>query len=91
MPASTREAQPRRSISGAGRLKRGNPERPLNRPALHCACCPCDDAIPALYEWVGRDGEPLMALRLLRDGITEGNDEPGVLLMGMTAKVPGWS
>lgn len=70
------------SISIADHLTLGEPDRPLYRPTVHYAYHPCDDAVLSLHEWVGRDGEPPAARRILRDDIIEGHDELGVLLMG---------
>jgi homospermidine synthase len=52
------------------------------RPTVHYAYHPCDDAVTSLHEIAGRNWQMQPAKRIIRDGITEGRDELGVLLMG---------
>jgi len=52
------------------------------RPTVHYAYHPCDDAVASLHELAGRNWQMQPRRRLIRDGITEGMDELGVLLMG---------
>ena len=70
------------SISIADHLTLGDPNQPIYRPTVHYAYHPCDDAVLSLHEWAGRDSLAQPGQRLLRDDITEGHDELGVLLMG---------
>lgn len=52
------------------------------RPTVHYAYYPCDDAVLSLHELAGRNYQVQRRRRILRDEITEGMDELGVLLMG---------
>ncbi|MBI2772481.1 MAG: homospermidine synthase [Burkholderiales bacterium] len=52
------------------------------RPTVHYAYHPCDDAVLSLHELAGRNWEPQRGSRILRDEISAGMDELGVLLMG---------
>jgi homospermidine synthase len=52
------------------------------RPTVHYAYHPCDDAVLSLHELAGRNWHLQANKRILRDEITEGMDELGVLLMG---------
>ena len=52
------------------------------RPTVHYAYHPCDDAVASLHELAGRNWQLQPKQRILRDEITEGRDELGVLLMG---------
>jgi homospermidine synthase len=52
------------------------------RPTVHYSYRPCDDAVLSLHELSGRNLELQSTKRLLRDEISEGSDELGVLLMG---------
>jgi len=54
----------------------------LYRPTVHYAYHPCDDAVLSLHEMAGKDWKPQDRSRILRDEITSGMDELGVLLMG---------
>jgi homospermidine synthase len=56
--------------------------RPAYRPTVHYAYHPCDDAVLSLHELAGLAWRPQERKRLLRDEITSGRDELGVLLMG---------
>jgi homospermidine synthase len=70
------------SISIADHLTVGDPRQPAYRPTVHYAYHPCDDAVLSLHELAGRQWQEQDNKRLLRDDITEGRDELGVLLMG---------
>ena len=70
------------SISIADHLTVGNPARPAYRPTVHYAYHPCDDAVLSLHELAGRNWHIQDQKRVLKDEITEGRDELGVLLMG---------
>jgi homospermidine synthase len=70
------------SISIADHLTVGDRERPAYRPTVHYAYHPCDDAVLSLHELAGRQWQQQDHKRLLRDDITEGRDELGVLVMG---------
>lgn len=52
------------------------------RPTVHYAYHPCDDAVTSLHELAGKGWQMQPRKRIIRDGITEGMDELGVLLMG---------
>lgn len=52
------------------------------RPTVHYAYHPCDDAVASLHELAGKSWRMQPRKRIIRDGITEGMDELGVLLMG---------
>jgi homospermidine synthase len=56
--------------------------RPIYRPTVHYAYCPCDCAIASLEELRGRDYDLQPALRIMRDEIIAGEDILGSLLMG---------
>jgi homospermidine synthase len=70
------------SISIADHLTLGDPARPEYRPTVHYAYHPCDDAVLSLHELAGRNWHIQDDKRVLKDDITEGRDELGVLLMG---------
>jgi homospermidine synthase len=55
------------------------------RPTVHYAYHPCDDAVLSLHEVAGKNWELQAERRILRDDISEGVDELGVLLMGASA------
>ncbi len=57
------------------------------RPTVHYAYYPCDDAVLSLHEVAGHHWQQQPRQRILRDEITEGVDELGVLLMGQTGGV----
>lgn len=59
------------------------------RPTVHYAYHPCDDAVLSLHELAGKNWQLQPEHRILRDEITEGVDELGVLLMG-NAKGAYW-
>jgi len=52
------------------------------RPTVHYAYHPCDDAIVSLHELAGKNWELQKKQRIIRDDITSGMDELGVLLQG---------
>ena len=52
------------------------------RPTVHYAYHPCDDAVASIHELAGRNWQRPQRKRILRDSITGGMDELGVLLMG---------
>jgi homospermidine synthase len=70
------------SISIADHLTVGDPAQPSYRPTVHYAYHPCDDAVLSLHELAARNWRPQERERLIRDEITSGRDELGVLLMG---------
>jgi homospermidine synthase len=52
------------------------------RPTCHYSYHPCDDAVLSMHEYIGHNYKFPPRYRLLRDEISEGMDELGVLLMG---------
>jgi len=70
------------SISIADYLTLGEPDKPRYRPTVHYAYHPCDDAVLSLHELAGLNWHVQTNQRVLRDDITSGRDELGVLLMG---------
>lgn len=56
--------------------------KPVYRPTVHYAYCPCDSAIASLNELRGYDYRLQEKLRILNDEITTGSDILGALLMG---------
>lgn len=70
------------SISIADYLTRGDCENPSYRPTVHYAYHPCDDALLSLHELAGRNWQPQERERVIKQEITSGIDELGVLLMG---------
>ena len=56
--------------------------RPIYRPTVHYAYCPCDAALVSLEELRGRDYELQPKLRIMGDEIQSGADILGALLMG---------
>jgi homospermidine synthase len=52
------------------------------RPTVQYAYHPCDDAVLSLHELAGSNWSPQRTRRIIRDEITCGMDELGVLLMG---------
>lgn len=59
------------------------------RPTVNYAYHPCDDALLSMHELAGRNWQPQRNQRIMRDEITAGMDELGVLLMG-SAKGVYW-
>ena len=55
--------------------------KPVYRPTVHYAYCPCDAAINSLHELEMRQYELQEKQRILTDEIISGKDELGVLLM----------
>jgi homospermidine synthase len=70
------------SISIADHLTLRENGRIVYRPTVHYAYHPCDDAVLSLHEVAGRNWELQRRHRIVRDDITGGTDELGVLLMG---------
>ena len=70
------------SISIADHLTVGDPGQPAYRPTVHYVYHPCDDAVLSLHELAGRQWRVQDGKRLLREDISDGRDELGVLLMG---------
>ncbi|HSB22167.1 MAG TPA: saccharopine dehydrogenase C-terminal domain-containing protein [Burkholderiaceae bacterium] len=68
------------SIADHLTLKEGGAVR--YRPTVHYAYYPCDDAVLSLHEAAGHGWRPQPRQHILRDEITQGMDELGVLLMG---------
>lgn len=54
----------------------------IYRPTVHYAYHPCDDAVLSLHEFAGKNWKQPSEKRIIRDEITQGTDELGVLLMG---------
>lgn len=61
-------------------------DRPIYRPTVHYAYCPCDAAIASLHELRGVDYELQPKIRIMSDEITSGSDMLGALLMGHAYK-----
>lgn len=57
-------------------------DKPIYRPTVHYAYCPCDAAINSLHELEMRQYALQGKQRILTDEIISGKDELGVLLMG---------
>jgi homospermidine synthase len=70
------------SISIADHLTVGDRAQPLYRPTVHYAYHPCDDAVLSLHELAARNWRVQARHRVMKDEITGGMDELGVLLMG---------
>jgi len=70
------------SISIADCFTVGAGEQPTYRPTVHYAYQPCDDAVLSLHELAARNWVLQRERRVLKDEITSGIDELGVLLMG---------
>lgn len=70
------------SISIADFLTLREDGRVVYRPTVHYAYHPCDDAVASIHELAGRNWRLQARHRILREEITEGRDELGVLLMG---------
>jgi homospermidine synthase len=75
------------AISIADHLTLREQEQVVYRPTVHYAYHPCDDTVASLHELAGRNWRLQPRQRILRDEITEGMDELGVLLMGNPAGV----
>lgn len=70
------------SISMADHLTLRENGKVVYRPTVHYAYRPCDDALLSIDELAGRGWCKQDHQRILRDEITDGIDELGVLLMG---------
>jgi homospermidine synthase len=70
------------SISIADHLTLRQNGSVVYRPTVNYAYHPCDDAVLSLHELAGRNWKQQRDHRILRDEISEGVDELGVLLMG---------
>jgi homospermidine synthase len=70
------------SISMADYFTVGEGRQPRYRPTVHYAYHPCDDAVLSLHELAGNNWALQRMERVLKDEITAGMDELGVLLMG---------
>lgn len=70
------------SISIADHLTLRENGTVVYRPTVHYAYHPCDDAVLSLHELAGRNWQQQTDKRILREEITQGVDELGVLLMG---------
>lgn len=70
------------SISIADHLTLRDKAQVIYRPTVHYAYHPCDDAVLSLHELAGKNWHLQSRQRILRDDITDGMDELGVLLMG---------
>lgn len=70
------------SISIADHLTLRENGAAVYRPTVHYAYYPCDDAVLSLHEIAGKNWQPQRNRRIIRDEITAGMDELGVLLMG---------
>ena len=60
----------------------GDGPQPTYRPTVHYAYHPCDDAVLSLHELTGREMRLQEERRVLKEDITDGIDELGVLVMG---------
>jgi homospermidine synthase len=58
------------------------PDRPDYRPTVYYAYHPCDDAVLSVHELAGREWQAPERRRVIKDDITHGTDELGVLLLG---------
>jgi homospermidine synthase len=70
------------AISIADYFTVGAGDSPMYRPTVHYAYHPCDDAVLSLHELAGNNWTLQARRRVLKDEITAGSDELGVLLMG---------
>jgi homospermidine synthase len=70
------------SISIADHLTLRDNGQIVYRPTVHYAYHPCDDAVLSLHELAGKNWRLQHRHRIMRDEITAGTDELGVLLMG---------
>ncbi len=57
-------------------------DKPIYRPTVHYAYCPCDSTINSLHELEMRHFVPQTDHRILNDEVISGKDELGCLLMG---------
>ena len=70
------------SISIAEYLTVKENDRVTYRPTVYYAYHPCDDAVLSLHEMAGKNWEQPESVRIMRDEISCGTDELGILLMG---------
>jgi homospermidine synthase len=70
------------SISIADHLTLRENGAVVYRPTVHYAYHPCDDAVLSLHECAGKNWQLQHKHRIMRDEISQGMDELGVLLMG---------
>jgi len=70
------------AISMADYLTLGEGANPIYRPTVNYAYHPCDDGVLSLRELAGRNWQPQTRERVLKEEISSGMDELGVLLMG---------
>jgi homospermidine synthase len=77
------------SISIADHLTVSENGKVIYRPTVHYAYHPCDDAVLSLHELAGKRWKQQDTKHIVRDEITSGMDELGVLLMG-NRKGPYW-
>jgi homospermidine synthase len=70
------------SLSIADHLTVREGSRVVYRPTVHYAYHPCDDAVLSVHEFAGANWQLQRRHRILRDEISGGIDELGVLLMG---------
>ncbi|RST55585.1 homospermidine synthase [Variovorax sp. MHTC-1] len=70
------------SISIADHLTLRKDGEVVYRPTVHYAYHPCDDAVLSLHEMAGKNWQLQHSKRIMREEISEGMDELGVLLMG---------
>jgi homospermidine synthase len=75
------------SISIAEYLTVSRDDEAIYRPTVHYAYHPCDEAILSVDEFNGRGLQLQSRRRVLKDEITQGMDELGVLLCGNPAGV----
>ncbi len=61
-------------------------KRPVYRPTVHYAYCPCDEAVVSLNELRGYNYQLQPKLRIMNDEITKGADILGALIMGHAYK-----
>jgi homospermidine synthase len=57
-------------------------DKPVYRPTVHYAYCPCDAAIASMHELHMRNFRLQPRLRIMNDEIIKGQDQLGCLLMG---------
>ena len=70
------------AISIADYFTVGDPARPAYRPTSHYAYHPSDNAVLSVHEFAGRNWHLQDHKRIMREDITSGIDELGVLLAG---------
>jgi homospermidine synthase len=70
------------AFSISERLTVKEKEKPVYRPTVHYAYCPCDAAVASLTELRGNNYKLQSRQRIMTDEITTGSDALGALLMG---------